>query len=159
MGFPSGIPMHLSANQPQQQLATCGLLNLRCGHEGHSQSSSRAKQSSQIAVFRGGLRSLASVNGDLGEVRCIHSNFPRRSLELRRVMKQLKLGQFSLGRLRSYLLASERARSGAIQGNSIKNRFRSDTAVGSGTLWSTSSARTPEEIRKTIERRWPARYY
>jgi hypothetical protein len=74
-------------------------------------------------------------------------------------MKQLKLGQFSLGRLRSYLLASERASSDAIQGNSIKNRFRSDIAVGSRTLWSTSSARTPEDIRKTTERRWPARYY
>jgi hypothetical protein len=33
-------------------------------------------------------------------------------------MKQLKLGQFSLGRLRSYL-ASERASSDAVQGNSI----------------------------------------
>jgi hypothetical protein len=152
MSFPSGIPMHSSANQPQQQLATCGLLNLRCGHEGHSQSSSCAKQSSQIAVFRGGLRCLASVYGDLSEIRCIHSTFPRRSLELRRVMKQLKL-------LGSYLLASERASSDAIQSNSIKNRFRSDMAVGNGTLWSTSSVRTPEEIRKTIERRWPARYY
>jgi hypothetical protein len=74
-------------------------------------------------------------------------------------MKQLKLGQFSLGRLRSYLLAPERTSSDAVQGNSIKNRFRSDVAVGSRTLWSTSSATTPEEIRKTIERRWPARYY
>jgi hypothetical protein len=69
-------------------------------------------------------------------------------------MKQLKLGQFSLGRLRSYL-ASERAGSGAVQGNSIKNRFRSDMAVGSRI----TAARTPEEIRKTTERRWPARYY
>ena len=74
-------------------------------------------------------------------------------------MKQLKLGQFSLGRLRLYLLASERTSSDAVQGNSIKNRLRSDMAVGSRTLWSTSSARTPEEIRKTTERCWPARYY
>jgi hypothetical protein len=73
-------------------------------------------------------------------------------------MKQLKLGQFSLGRLRSYL-ASERASADAVQGNSIKNRFRSDIAVSSRTLSSTSSARTPEEIRKTTERCWPARYY
>jgi hypothetical protein len=73
-------------------------------------------------------------------------------------MKQLKLGQFSLGRLRSYL-ASERANSDAVHGNSIKNRFRSDMAVGSRSLCSTSSARTPEEIRKITERRWPARYY
>ena len=48
-------------------------------------------------------------------------------------MKQLKLRQFSLGRLRSYL-ASGRASSDAIQGNSINNRFRSDMAVGSRTL-------------------------
>jgi len=74
-------------------------------------------------------------------------------------MKQLKLGQFGLGRLRSYLLASEQTSSDAVQGNSIKNRFRSDMAVGSRTLWSTSSATTPEDIRKTIERRRPARYY
>ena len=74
-------------------------------------------------------------------------------------MKQLKLGQFSLGRLRSYL-ASKRARPDAIQGNSIKNRFRSDMAVASRTpLRSTSSTRTPEAILKTTERRWPARYY
>jgi hypothetical protein len=26
IGFPSGIPMHLSANQPQQELAACGRL-------------------------------------------------------------------------------------------------------------------------------------
>ncbi len=69
-------------------------------------------------------------------------------------MKQLKLGQFSLGRLRSYLLASERASSDA--GNSIKNRFRSDMAVASRTLLrSTSSTGTPEAILKTTERRWP----
>jgi hypothetical protein len=74
-------------------------------------------------------------------------------------MKQLKLRELSLRRLRSYLLASERASSHAVQSNSIKDRFRSDMAVGSRTLWSTSSAWTPEDIRKTTERRWPARYY
>jgi hypothetical protein len=70
-------------------------------------------------------------------------------------MKQLKLARFSLRGLRSYLVASERASSDAVQGNSTKNRFHSDIAVGSRT----TSARTPEEIRKTTKRRWPARYY
>jgi hypothetical protein len=74
-------------------------------------------------------------------------------------MKQLKLRKFSLRRLRSYLLASERVSSDAVQANSIKDRFQSDMAVGSRTLWSTSVGRTPEKIRKTTERRWPARYY
>ena len=83
MSFPPGFPMHFSAHQPQQQLVIAEPLNLRCDHESHSQSSSCAKRSRQIAVFRGGLPCLASVSWGLGEVRCIHSNFPRGSLKLR----------------------------------------------------------------------------
>jgi hypothetical protein len=150
--------MHFSAHQPQQQLASCERSNLRCGHENHSQNSSLKKRSQQITIFYSGLPYHAPVSRDLGEVRRNDSDFSRRSLELRRVMKQLKLDQFSLGRLRSYL-ASGRASSDAVQGNSIKDRFRSDMAVGSRARCFTSSARTPEEIRNTTERRWPARYY
>lgn len=71
-------------------------------------------------------------------------------------MKQLKVDQFGLRRLRPYL-ASERASSDAVQGNSMKNRSRSDIAVGSRSLL--SSTMTLEEILKITERRWPARYY
>ena len=97
--------MHLSANQPQQQLATCGRLNLRCGHENQSQNSSFEKRSRQIAVFCGGLPSLTSVGRDLGEVRCIHSDFPRRSLELRWAMKQIKQIRLSSARTAAHISA------------------------------------------------------
>jgi hypothetical protein len=43
MNLPSGIPMHLSAHQPQQQLARCERSSLRCGHENHKQNSPSAK--------------------------------------------------------------------------------------------------------------------
>jgi hypothetical protein len=159
MNFPSGIPMHLSANQLQQQLASCGRLNLRCGHEGHSQSSSRAERSRQIAVFRDGLPSLASVRWDLGEVRCVHSNFPRRSLKLRWAMKHFQLTQFDPARLFTYVL-SRLVEPHAVERDRSKERISSGEkpAVGRDPGCSLS-AWTPEDIRKTTERRWPARYY
>jgi hypothetical protein len=151
--------MHLSANQLHQGLATCGRLNLRCGHEGHSQSSSCAKRSRQIAVFRTRLPYLASVCWDLGEVRCIHSNFPRRSLKLRWAMKQTQFSQFDPARLFTYVL-SRLVKPHAVERDRNKERINSGekTAVGRHPSCS-SSAWTRKYIRKTTERRWPARYY
>jgi hypothetical protein len=45
MDFPSGIPMTLSAHQPQHQLADRERSNLRCGHESHSQNNPFPKAS------------------------------------------------------------------------------------------------------------------
>jgi len=83
LDFPPGIPVHLSAHQPQHQFAACERLNLRCDHESHSQNRTCAKRSRQIAIFRRRLSPVAPVSGDLGKVRCMDSNFSRRSLELR----------------------------------------------------------------------------
>jgi len=105
MSLPPGFPMHFSAHQPQQQLAIAKPLNLRCDHENHSQRGSCAKRSRQIAVFRVGLPCLASVSWGLGEVRCIHSNFPRGSLKLRSAMKEIQFSQFDPTRLFTYVLS------------------------------------------------------
>jgi hypothetical protein len=83
LDFPSGIPMHLSAHQPQHQLAACERLNLRCDHESHTQNRSCAKRSGQITIFCRGLCSFTPVIRDLGEVCCNDSDSSRRSLELR----------------------------------------------------------------------------
>jgi hypothetical protein len=151
--------MHLSANQLHQELATCERLNLRCGHEGHSQSSSCAKRSRQIAVFRGGLFCLASVSRDVGEICCVHSIFSRRSLKLRWAMKHFQLTQFDPTCLFTYVL-SRLVKPHAVERDRNKERISSGekTAVGRHPSCS-SSAWTPKDIRKTTERRWPARYY
>jgi hypothetical protein len=160
MSFPSGFPMHLSGHQPQQQLATYGRSNLRCGHESHSQTSAFAKRSGQIAVFRSGLPSLASVHRDRGEVRCIHSNFPRRPLKLTWAMKQIQLSQLDPARLFTYVLSRLVEPHGAKGGDRSKERVSSgEAAAVRGGASSTSSSASLEEILKTTQRRWPSRYY
>jgi hypothetical protein len=74
-------------------------------------------------------------------------------------MKQIQLSQFDPARLFTYVL-SRLVYSHGAEANRSKERISSGeaAAVGRG-LSSTLSARTPEEIRKTTERRWPARYY
>lgn len=152
MSFPSGFPMHLSAHQPQQRLASCEQLKLRCGHESHGQSSSCARRSRQIVVFRGRLPSLAFVCRDLGEVCCIHSDSSRRSLKLRLAMKQIQLSQFDPARLFTFVL-SRFVESHAAEGDRSREWMSQAAAV------STSSSRRPEEILRTTLRRWPSRYY
>jgi hypothetical protein len=159
MSFPPGFPMHFSAHQPQQQLAIAEPLNLRCDHESHSQSSSCAKRSRQIAVLRGGLPCLASVSWGLGEVRCIHSNFPRGSLKLRSAMKQIQFSQFDPTRLFTYVL-SRLVESHAAESDRSKARISSGEAASAPrSPNSTSSSSGLEEILKTTQRRWPSRYY
>jgi hypothetical protein len=72
-------------------------------------------------------------------------------------MKQFQRGQLHVGQLLSDL-SLRLARS---QGEVSKSRLCSDKAATKGTrlLCSTSSTRTPEEILKATERRWPSRYY
>jgi hypothetical protein len=74
-------------------------------------------------------------------------------------MKHIQLSQFDPARLFTYVL-SRLVESHAVEGDRSKERisFGEKTAVGSGPSCS-SSAWTPEDIRKTTERRWPARYY
>jgi hypothetical protein len=74
-------------------------------------------------------------------------------------MKHFQLTQFDPARLFTYVL-SRLVESHAVEGDRSKERISSGekTAVGSGPSCS-SSAWTPEDIRRTAERRWPARYY
>ena len=69
-------------------------------------------------------------------------------------MKQLQLGQLNLGRLR-YLLS---ALAGS-HADPSENRIRYDRRVAERAPLRSSSTRTPEEILRATERRWPARYY
>jgi len=105
ISFPSGIPMHFSAHQTQQQLAGCERSSLRCDHESHSQSGPLTKQRSQNAVFWGSVPSDAPLRGNLGEVCCIHCHFPRGSLELRGGPRNSLANSATL----SYLLATVHA--------------------------------------------------
>jgi hypothetical protein len=69
-------------------------------------------------------------------------------------MKQLQLGQLNLGRLR-YLLPGLAGSHTDLS----ENRVRSDRPVAERAPLYSSSTRTPEEILRATERRWPARYY
>jgi hypothetical protein len=160
ISFPSGILMHFSAHQTQQQLAACERLKSKgCGHENHSQSSSSAKQGWQSAVFWAGLPPDAPVRGILGEVCCIHSDFPQCSLKLRCAMKHIQVSQFDPARLFTYML-SRLVESHAAQADQGKERISSGQAAALGRgQSSTSSSSGPEEILRTAERRWPTRYY
>jgi hypothetical protein len=74
-------------------------------------------------------------------------------------MKHIQLSQFDPARLFTYVL-SRLVESHAVEGDRSNERIGSGekTAVGRHPSCS-SSAWTPEDIRKTTERRWPARYY
>ena len=67
--------MRLSAHHTQHQLAACERSNLWCGHESPSQT--------RTAVFWPGLSPVAAISRDVGQVRCMGSDVPHRSLELR----------------------------------------------------------------------------
>ena len=152
ISFPSGIPMHLYAHQPQQGLAALRALNLRCGHESHSQNSAFEQRSRQIAIFCGGLPYHAPVRRDLGEVRRINSNFSYCLLELRWAMKQIRLGQFDPRRLLRYLLSRLVDAHAARKSGSGKIGAEQAQVLCSPT-------RTSGQILETAERRWPSRYY
>ena len=69
-------------------------------------------------------------------------------------MKQLQLGQLNLGRLR-YLLSGLAGSHTDLS----ENRVRSGRPVAERAPLHSSSTRTPEEILRATEQRWPARYY
>jgi hypothetical protein len=74
-------------------------------------------------------------------------------------MKQIQLGQFDPTRLFTYVL-SQLVESHAAQGDRSKKRISSGQAAAMGRgQRSTSSSSRLEEILRTAERRWPARYY
>ena len=74
-------------------------------------------------------------------------------------MKQIQLSQFDPARLFTYVL-SRLVESHAAGGDRDKERISSDQAAAvSRGQSSTSSSSRPEEILRTAERRWPARYY
>jgi hypothetical protein len=73
-------------------------------------------------------------------------------------MKQIQLSQFDPARLLTYVL-SRLVESHATEGDRSKERISSGhAAMGKGQS-STSSSSRLEEILRTAERRWPARYY
>jgi hypothetical protein len=69
-------------------------------------------------------------------------------------MKQPQLGQLNLGRLR-YLLSGLAGSHTDLS----ENRVRSDRPVAERAPLYSSWTRSPEEILRATERRWPARYY
>jgi hypothetical protein len=156
IGFPSGIPMHLSAHQPEQQLATCGRLNLGCCHEGDSQSGSSERRSRPVTIFCNGLSSLAHLGRNFGEVRRIYSNLSLGALELRWVVKQIQLGQFDPARLLTYVL-SRLIESRAV--DQTVSKSGANTTDADQAQLARSPARAAGEILKAAERRWPSRYY
>jgi len=69
-------------------------------------------------------------------------------------MKQLQLGQLNLGRLRYVLSALAGSHAGLSE-----NGIRSDRPVAERAPLHSSSTRTPDEILRISQRRWPSRYY
>ncbi len=69
-------------------------------------------------------------------------------------MKQLQLGQLNLVRLRHVLSALAGSRA-----DLSESRIRSDRPAAERVLLRSSSTRTPEEILRITQRRWPSRYY
>jgi pimeloyl-ACP methyl ester carboxylesterase len=64
LDFPSGIPMHLSAHQPQHQLAACERLNLRCDHESHSQNRANMTPERKVVQSMNTIPGMPCINHD-----------------------------------------------------------------------------------------------
>jgi hypothetical protein len=73
-------------------------------------------------------------------------------------MKQIQLSQFDPARLFTYVL-SRLIESHAAEGNRDKEWISSGQAAAAGKGQSSTSSSRLEEILRTAERRWQARYY